>query len=111
MPQNNNFAACCNVFHLPTSRVQVRIKMVRLHSCVSPFRNTRPGFSGKNANQIIKRTAIKGEVTSTRTVLTGSAVSQKKTLKASRGKNNFKRTVRNPDSSNSDKNDDSDCCE
>jgi hypothetical protein len=30
--------------------------------------------------------------------------------KASRTKNNLKKTVHNPNSSNSDKNDDSDCC-
>jgi hypothetical protein len=44
-------------------------------------------------------------------VHTSSPIIQKKKLKAKRMKNNFKQMFDKPNSSNSDKNDDSDCCE
>jgi hypothetical protein len=42
-------------------------------------------------------------------VLTRSPIFQKKKLKSKRMKNIFKKMVHNPNSNNSDKNDDSDC--
>jgi hypothetical protein len=42
--------------------------------------------------------------------VTSSPVIQKNKLKVRHMKNNFKKMVHNPNSSNSDKNDDSDCC-
>jgi hypothetical protein len=41
----------CNIFYLHLLRVKERIKTARLHSCIGPFLNTHPGFSGKNANR------------------------------------------------------------
>jgi hypothetical protein len=59
---------------------------------------------------MIRRRAIRGKKKSPWRVLTGSPVIQEKKLKARHRKNNFKKTAHNPNSSNSDKNDDSDCC-
>jgi hypothetical protein len=58
----------------------------------------------------MKLGANKGKDKSPWRVFTGLPVIQKKELKAKHVKNNFKKMVHNPNSSNSDKNDDSDCC-
>ena len=94
--------------------------MARLHSYIRPSINILPGFSGKKANQnfhgifpstkIIKLRAIKGNEKSPWRVLTTSQIIQTKKLKATHTKNNFKKIVHNPNSNNSDKNGDSDCC-
>jgi hypothetical protein len=65
---------------------------------------------GKTPTKTIKRMAIKGKEKSPWRVLTGSPIIQKKKIKAKHGNNNFKKMVHNPNLSNSDKNDDSDCC-
>jgi hypothetical protein len=61
-----------------------------------------PKLSNSGPSKVTR--SLRGEV------LTSSPVIQKKKLKAKRMKNNFKEMVRNPNSSNADKNDDSDCC-
>jgi hypothetical protein len=66
---------------------------------------------GKMPTKIIKHRAIKGKEKSLWRVLTSSHIIQKKKLKAKHGKNNFKKMVHNQNSSNSDKNDYSDCCQ
>jgi ribosomal silencing factor RsfS len=64
----------------------------------------------KTPNKIIKRRAIEGKEKSPWRVLTSSPIMQKKKLNAKRRKYNFKKTAHSPNSSNPDKNDDSDCC-
>jgi hypothetical protein len=78
--------------------------MARLQSCIRPFFNTRPGFSGKKVKQEYQKQGHQGKDKSSWSVLTSSPVIQKKKLKAKHRKNNFKKMVRNPNSSNSDKN-------
>jgi hypothetical protein len=73
--------------------------MARLHSCIRPSINTDPGLSGTNANQTVHGNC-----------LTNSPIIHKKKLKAKHKKNNFKKMVHNPNSSNSDGNYDSVCC-
>jgi hypothetical protein len=94
--------------------------MALLHSWIRLSINTHPGFSGNNANQnfhgivpstkIMELRAIKGNEKYPGEVLTNSPIIQNKKLKAKYMKNNFKKMVHNPNSSNSDKNNDSDCC-
>jgi hypothetical protein len=84
--------------------------MARLHSCIRPSHSTHPGFSGKNANQNYQTHGHQGKQKSRWRVLTGSPETQQKKLKAKYRKNNFKKMVRSPNSSNSDKNDESGCC-
>jgi hypothetical protein len=79
--------------------------MARLHSCIRPFLNTSRVSQGKTPTKIIKNRTIKGEKSPWR-VPNSFPVIQKKKLKAKHGKNNFKKMVHNPNSSNSDKNDD-----
>jgi hypothetical protein len=64
----------------------------------------------KMPTKIIKNRDIKCKEKSPCRVLAGWPVVQKKQLKAKHRKNNFKKTVHNPNSRNSDENDDSDCC-
>jgi hypothetical protein len=65
--------------------------MTRFHSCIRPFINTHPGFSVKNANQIIKSRTIKDKEMSPWRVPNSSPIIQKKKLKAKHKKNNFKK--------------------
>jgi hypothetical protein len=67
-------------------------------------------YQEKTPTKSIKSRAIKGKKKSPWRVLTGSPVFQKKKLKAKYRNNNFKEMVHNPNSSSSDKNDDTDCC-
>jgi hypothetical protein len=62
----------------------------------------------KMPTKVIKCGAIKGKK-SPCSVLTSSPVIQKKKLKANHRKYNFKKTAHNPNSSNSDQNNDSEC--
>jgi hypothetical protein len=64
----------------------------------------------KTPTRIIKHRAIKVKEKSPWRVLSSSPIIGKKNLKARHRKNNFKKMVHNPNSSNSGKNDDSDCC-
>jgi hypothetical protein len=64
----------------------------------------------KMPTKITKRSAIKGKEKSPWRVPTSSPIIRKKKLKAKHRKNNLKKRVHNPNSSNSDKNDDTDCC-
>jgi hypothetical protein len=64
----------------------------------------------KMPTKITKSRAIKGKEKSPWRVLTSSPVIQKKKLTAKHRKNKFKKMVHNPNSSNSNKNDDTDCC-
>jgi hypothetical protein len=84
--------------------------MARLHSWVCPFVINEPGFSGKMPTKIIKSRAIKRKGKSPWRVPSSSPVIQKKKLKAKHRKNNLKKMVHNPKPSNSDKNDDTNCC-
>jgi hypothetical protein len=78
--------------------------------CIRPFPNTCRVSMEKTPTTTIKRRAIKGNEKSPRRVLTSSPVTQKTKLKAKHRKNNFKKMVQSPNSSNSDKNDARDCC-
>jgi hypothetical protein len=60
--------------------------MARLQSCIRPFFNTRPGFSGKNANQEYQKQVHEGKEKSPWSVLTSSPVIQKKKLKPNTGR-------------------------
>jgi hypothetical protein len=61
-----------------------------------------PKLSNSGPSRV--RRSLHGEVP------TSSPIIHKKKLKAKCKRNNFKKIVHNPNSSNSDKNDDSDCC-
>jgi hypothetical protein len=58
---------------------------------------------GETPTKIIKLRAVKGKEKSSWRVLTSSPVTQKRKLEAKHRKNNFKKMVHNPNSSNSDK--------
>jgi hypothetical protein len=58
----------------------------------------------------MKLRTLKGKEKSPWRVLTGSPVIQKRKLKAKHRKNNFEEMVHNPNSSNSDKSNESYCC-
>jgi hypothetical protein len=61
-----------------------------------------PKLSNSGPSRVTR--SLQGEV------LTRSPIIQKKKVNARHRKNNFKKTVHNPNSNNSDKNGDSDCC-
>jgi hypothetical protein len=65
---------------------------------------------GKTPIKIFKLRSIKGKGKSPWRVLISSPIILKKKLKARHRKNNLKKMVHNPYSSNSDKNNDTDCC-
>jgi hypothetical protein len=65
---------------------------------------------GKMPTKIIKSRAIKVKQKSPWRVSNSLPIIRKKKLKAKHRNNNFKKIVHNQNSSNSDKNDDTDCC-
>jgi hypothetical protein len=65
---------------------------------------------GKTSTKIIKSRAMNGTENSTWRAPSSSSFIRKKKLKAKHRKNNFKKMVHNLNASNSDKNDDTDCC-
>jgi hypothetical protein len=94
--------------------------MARPHSCICPSVNTQSGVSGKKSTKIVtemcprRNLSNSGPSRVTRSlheeVLTRSPITRKKKQKAGHAKNSFKKMVHSPSSSNSDIQDDSDCC-
>jgi hypothetical protein len=87
-----------------------RIKMARLHSCICRFPNTQQGFSGKTPNQNYQTQGHQGSGAVSMERCHRLASQPEEEIKAKHRKSNFKKMVHNPNSSNSDKNEDSDCC-